>query len=130
MLTALANFALYFGSAIGLTIGFLVVYAALTRHPEFALVRAGNVAAAISLGGAGIGFALPLASVISHSAGWLDMVVWAVVALIVQSVLYLVLRLIWRDLSDQIDNGSLAHAITLASFAIIVGILNAASMTY
>ena len=46
-----------------------------------ALHRGGVAYAALSLGAALIGFCLPLASVIAHSAGLLDVAVWAMVAM-------------------------------------------------
>ncbi|AVK72173.1 DUF350 domain-containing protein [Cupriavidus necator] len=46
---------------------FMLVYTQVTPHREFQLIREGNVAAALSLGGAVLGFSLTLSSSIQHS---------------------------------------------------------------
>ena len=83
-LATLPNFLIYFVASLILTALFLLIYTRVTPYREWALIRAGNNAAAVSLSGAAIGFILPLASAITHSVSWLDMVVWSVVAMIVQ----------------------------------------------
>ena len=47
---------------------FLLVYTRVTPHREFTLIREGNIAAALSLGGAVLGFSLTLSSSIQHNA--------------------------------------------------------------
>ena len=48
--------------SLALTALFLAIYVRITPYREFALIRAGNVAAAASLSGALLGFVIPLAS--------------------------------------------------------------------
>ena len=62
-LTGLPNFLAYFGVAIALLLIFSVVYARLTPHHEFALIRENKSAAAIAFGGSLLGFVLPLFSI-------------------------------------------------------------------
>ena len=57
-----------------------------TPHPEFTLIRQGNVAAAISLGGAIVGYTVPLAKAVSQSESISDLLVWGGVALVGASV--------------------------------------------
>ena len=52
----------YFALALIVAMLFVVIYIWITPYHEFALIRDGNAAAAISLGGALVGFSLPLAS--------------------------------------------------------------------
>ena len=92
-LAALPAFLAYIALCITLLAAFLAAYTALTPYPEWALIRAGNTAAALSLSGAAIGFCLPLASLVSHSVGLLDVLVWGVVALGVQALAFVLLRL-------------------------------------
>lgn len=47
---------------------FVLFYTNLRPYRETALIRAGNTAAAIAFIGALLGFVMPLASVIAHSA--------------------------------------------------------------
>ena len=129
-LAGLPSFLLYFALGITVFAAFLVVYSAVTPYDELVLIREGNVAAAISLGGAVLGFMLPLASAIAHSVGPVDMVVWGVIALVVQVVVYfLVARLVPRFV-EAIRAGRVAGAALLAALAVATGILNAACMTY
>jgi len=67
-LSTLPNFLAYFVVGAGLTALFVVLYASLTPQRDIALIRGGNSAAAIALVGGLIGFVVPLASVIAHSA--------------------------------------------------------------
>lgn len=124
------DFLAYFLAALLAEGVFVLVYMKATPHHEARLIKAGNAAAAISLGGAILGFTLPLASAIANSVSILDMAVWALVALIAQIAAFLVVGALLRGLSRRIDEGNLAAAITLATASIAIGVLNAASMTY
>jgi putative membrane protein len=129
-LAGLPSFLLYFALGIVVFASFCVVYSAVTPYDEMALIRDGNVAASISLGGALLGFVLPLASAIAHSVGPVDMIVWSVIALVAQVVVYfLVARLVPR-FAEAIRAGRIAGATLLAVLAVATGILNAACMTY
>jgi putative membrane protein len=129
-LATLPNFLIYFAASLALTAVFLLVYTRVTPYREWALIRAGNNAAAVSLSGAALGFILPLASTITHSVSWLDMVVWAVVAMIVQLATYLLARLLKPELPEAIAAGTTAPAISLAAMSVGVGILNAACLSW
>lgn len=108
---------------------FQMAYTRLTPHKEFILIREGNVAAAVALGGALIGFALPASNVIAFSVSVLDVVIWAVIAAVVQLLAFTVTNLVLKDLSARISRGELAAAIYAASVSISVGFLNSACMT-
>ena len=129
-LSTLPAFILYFAAALALTALFLWIYVAVTPWSEFKLIGEGNVAAAISLAGAVLGFVLPLASVIAHSVGWLDMIVWGAVALGVQLLVLVVARRIAPGIGAAIEQGKAAPAIALATASLAVGILNAACITW
>ncbi len=58
------------------------------------MIREGNIAAAVALNGGLLGFVIPLASVIAHSATLVDLVAWGVVALVVQLGEFLVARVL------------------------------------
>ena len=129
-LAGLPAFGAYFGLAALLLGVFVAIYVRLTPYPEIALIRAGNPAAAASLGGALIGFALPLASAIANSVSLLDMLVWSVVALIVQLLAYLAARLAVHDLARNVHEGQVASGVFLGLLAVALGLINAAAMTY
>jgi len=129
-LVTLPNFALFMLCASLLYGVFLFAYTTLTPHREWALIRQGNAAAAISLTGASVGFCLPLASAIINSLSILDMVVWGVVALLVQLLAFILARIIFPNLVEAIERGSVAEATAVGGISLSIGILNAACMTY
>lgn len=129
-LNGIPAFLAYFAVAIALFVAFTVIYSWVTPHHEFELIRANNVSAALAFGGALIGFALPLSSAISHSLSLLDCVIWGLVALVVQVLTFLLLRVLVRQLPERITRGELAAGALSAAVAIAVGQINAACMTY
>lgn len=124
------NFLLYFAAALAATAIFVALYMAVTSHHEAALIRQGNVAAAISFSGALLGFTLPLASAIVHSVSLIDMMVWSAIAIVVQLAVFLVIDRCLRGLSKRIEDGNVAAGTTLATSSVAIGIVNAACMTY
>lgn len=125
VLNNLPAFAGFFATAAALLAAFIALYLVVTPYNEVALIRDGNTAAAVSLGGAVIGFALPiaLAVAISHDIG--VMLGWGVVAGGVQLLTYVAARLALPDINLNIPRGQLASGVFLASLSIGVGILNA-----
>lgn len=130
-LTGAGHFILAFGLACLFLAVFKRVYQWSTPYNEAALIGEGNLAAAIALGGAIIGFALPLASALTQTVDPLEFTVWALLAGVIQIVASLVVRrLVVRDMVERIKGGNVASAAYLAATAVSVGLLNAASMTY
>jgi putative membrane protein len=122
---SLPAFASFFVTAIILMLAFLAIYVRITPYNELALIRAGNEAAAVSLGGAVIGFALPIAVSVAVSHNLYAMIGWGVVASVVQLLTFIAARLALPRLNESIPQGKMASGIFLASLAIGVGILNA-----
>ena len=128
-LASLSEFFLFFIAAAVLTILFVVIYSRVTRHNEFALIKKNSTAATIAFSGSLIGFALPLASTMINSVTVIEMVLWGVVALIVQVLVYLLIRLPMPRISERIEADEVAAGIWLGATSMVAGILNAASMT-
>ena len=126
---AVFGFVLYILGAAVLFALFQFIYTRITPHKEFELIRAGNTSAAVALGGAIVGFAIPASNVIAHSISLVDFVVWAVIAAVVQLLAFLLTSLVLKGTSERIKNGELAAGIYVAAVAISVGMLNAACMT-
>ena len=126
---AVLGFVSYILGAAVLFALFQFIYTRITPHKEFELIRSGNVAAAIALAGAIIGFAIPASNVIAYSISILDFVVWAVIAAFVQLLGFLMTSLVLKGASERIKKGEIAAAIYVAAVAISVGMLNAACMT-
>jgi hypothetical protein len=75
-LATLPNFLAYLGAAAVLLAAFVAIYLFVTPYDEIKLIRENNLAAAVSLSGAVLGFAMPIANVIAHSDTLLDLAVW------------------------------------------------------
>ncbi len=132
LLEGLTSFALYFfGSLVALLI-FKALYALVTPHDEWKLIREDkNTAAAIGFGGAIIGFSIALSGAIANSISFMDFATWGVVALIAQIIAFCLVRFAFlKTLIQRIEKGENSAAIMLASMNIAVGVLNAACMTY
>jgi putative membrane protein len=119
----------YFGIASVAIVVFVAIYVTVTPHHEFRLIRAGNTAAAISLGGAILGYTIPLAKAVSQSWSIAEMLLWTGVALIAQLAAYGIARLLLPQLSSHVDEGKTASGIFLAAVSVAIGLLNAAAMT-
>lgn len=126
---AFPNFVRYVVVGFALMGVFLVVYSRITPWRDFALIRAGNSAAAIALVGALLGFSLPLANTIANSTSLTDVVLWALVALGVQVAVHVVMRLMLPQLKAAIEGDQAAAGIAAGGFAACFGLVNAACLT-
>lgn len=129
-IAGLPAFLAYFAVALVLTAIYTLVYGVVTVHNEFKLIRENNAAAAVAFAGSLIGFVIPLASAITNSVSLGDCVIWGLVALVVQVVVYFVLRLPVSNLSGRIAEGEMAAGAWLGAGSLAAGVLNAACMTY
>ena len=128
-LADLSDFLGFFVVSLFLVVVFVAVYTNVTRHSEIKLIKENSVAAAVAFSGSMIGFALPLASAMISSSTILEMIIWGVVAMIVQIVVYLLVRLPMPRVSERIENNEIAAGLWLGGSSLTAGILNAASMT-
>ena len=124
------DFLLYFLLSIVFVVLYLAIYVRATPYREFALIRAGNPAAAASLSGSLLGFVLPLASAVVNSVNPWDMALWAAIALVVQLIVYVAVRFMVPDVARHIPEGKVGAGVFLGVVSLAAGILNAASMTY
>ena len=130
--SGLGNFALYFLVSIILLFVFKVIYAFVTPHDEWKLVKEEhNLAAAVGFGGAIIGFSLALAGAVTNSESLVDFVVWGVVAIIAQSLAFMLLRFTFMPkIAERINDNQVSAGAILAAVSVAVGVLNAACMSY
>ncbi len=128
-LAGLGPFLLYFGVSLALLVVFVVVYIRVTPFREMELIRADNPAAAISLGGAILGFVLPLASAVLQAVALWDLALWGVIAMVTQIAVFWAVRLVLPHLNESIEAGKPGEAVFLAFLAVATGILDAVCMT-
>jgi putative membrane protein len=133
VMRALSNlpiFALYFSISLVLVGIYLTTYVAATAHNEFTLIRNNVVAAALALGLSMIGFVIPLSSAIIYAQSIVEYVVWGGVAILVQILVYWLVRLIIPNLSERIARNEIAAALFVGAASLAAGIINAATMTF
>lgn len=91
------------------------VYIKITPYDDIALIKAGNTAAAVSLSGAIIGFAVPLAFAMASSITVYEILIWGPVTLLLQLVAYRITDAVLSDLPKRIVEGEIGPAIFLVS---------------
>ncbi len=128
-LAGLPAFLVYFCTAIVAVLAYLFVYTRVTPHDEFKLIRDNVPSAAIALGLSLLGFTLPVISAMTHAANVFDCLIWSAIALIVQIIVYFIVKIPVPNLSARIAAGELAPAIWLGLSSLAAGALNAASMS-
>ncbi|MBR0875389.1 DUF350 domain-containing protein [Bradyrhizobium tropiciagri] len=129
-LAGLPAFLVYFCTALIAVVVYLFVYTRVTPHDEFQLIRDNHPAAAIALGLSLLGFVLPVVSAIAHSSNVIDCLIWSMIALIVQIIVFYIVKVPVPNLSARIADGELAPAIWLGLSSLAAGALNAACMIY
>ena len=129
-LSGFDEFLLYAGLAVAFVYMYMIVYLWVTPYDELKLIKDGNIAAALSLSGAVLGFTFPLAAAIQHSVHPWDMMLWGFIAASVQLLVYVAVRYSLLNVTRRISEGQVATGIVLAAISMSAGILNAACMTY
>jgi putative membrane protein len=106
----------------------VMIYTTVTPFHERELLRQGNVAAATVLSGAVIALAIPLAALLATTRAVLDILVWGIVAILLQLVTVVIVCHVMRGLRLRIDDGSMAAALPIAAAQLAIALLNAAGM--
>lgn len=120
--------ALHLGIAFALLIAGTVLYMWMTPYEDIALVRAGNTAAATALGGLLLGLGIPLAGAMAGSVGWLDLLFWGLITIIIQMAVFKIIDLVLQDLPRRIEDGEIGAAVILSAAKVAVGAITAAAM--
>ena len=107
----------------------IACYITLTPWNERQLVRDGNVAAGIVVSGTLVALAIPLAANLASSVLILDIVVWGLVALVIQLLTFYAATALIRGLRDMIEAGNVAAALVLIGIQVAVALLNAGAVS-
>ena len=126
----LDDFLGYLAVSLLLLYFFVWLYIRVTPWAEMALIRAGNMAAAFSLSGAILGFIVPLSAAVKYSVNIVDMVIWGLIALLVQIAAFIVVKMLVPSVGQDIEAGNGAQGFFLGVASLGVGLLNAACMSY
>jgi putative membrane protein len=103
------------------------LYVLLTPHKEITLIRQGNEAAAVSLGGVLIGLAIPLAASLQASSNLIEIGLWGAVTVIVQLLVFRLVDLLLHGLPKRIQDGEMSAAALLVGAKIATALIIAAA---
>lgn len=119
---------LQFAVCIALLVTGVAIYTRVTPFHERELMREGNVAAATVLSGAIVALAIPLAALLATTDSLLDIVVWGIVAILLQLVTVIIVCHLMRRMRGMINEGKVAAALPIVAAQLAIGLLNAAAM--
>lgn len=119
---------LQFGMVLVLLVVGILIYMAVTPFHERELMQRGNSAAATVLGGALVALAIPLAALLATTGSLLDILVWGVVAVVLQLLTVTIVSLLLRGMRTMIEAGQVAAALPLVAAQLSIALLNAAAM--
>ena len=122
------DFLLYGGVTLGLLIAGAVVHVLLTPMKEMQLIRNGNVAAGIGVAAVIIGLAIPMAACLASAASIYDVIIWGVVAILLQMLAFRAADLILRDLPKRIERNEIGAALVLAAVKLAAALVMAAAL--
>jgi putative membrane protein len=126
--TGLPVLLLQFVICVVLLIIGVAIYTLVTPFHERELLRGGNVAAATVLSGAALALAIPLAALLATTRTVLDILVWGIVAILLQLITVLIASYVMKQLQLRVDDGNLAAALPIAAAQLAIALLNAAAM--
>lgn len=104
------------------------IYALMTPHKEIALIREGNAAAAVSLGGVVVALAIPLGVSLTVSASLLDIALWGAATLAVQLLVFRLIDMLLRGLPQRIQEGEVSAAALLVGAKLGAALILAAAI--
>lgn len=129
---AFANGLLTTLTHVGVTMAMLIagaaIYILLTPHREIKLIREGNAAAALSLGGVLTGLAIPLAASLAASTSVIEILLWGVATLALQLLVFRLTDMMLKGLPERINEGEVSAAALLVGAKLATAIIIAAGV--
>lgn len=122
------DFLLHGGATLALLIVGCTVHVLLTPMKEMKLIRAGNVSAGISISAVIVGLAIPMAACLATAASLYDILIWGVVAILLQLLAFRVADLMLRDLPKRIEHDEVGAALVLAAVKVAAAMVMAAAL--
>jgi putative membrane protein len=123
------NYALHLVAAGLLLFVFFLIYTWAMPFKEITLIRQGNVAAALTLGGALIGFSMTMASGLVHTDALGSFVGWSAAAAVIQLLTYVFVSRLLHMSKQQIEGNNIAFGVLMASISISVGAVSAGGLS-
>ncbi|WP_411287167.1 DUF350 domain-containing protein [Phenylobacterium sp.] len=104
------------------------LYILLTPHKEITLIREGNTAAALSLGGVLVGLSLPLAVSLKASTTLVEIGLWGAATVVVQLLIFRLVDLMLRGLPRRIQEGEMSAATMLVGAKLATAVIISAAV--
>ena len=126
---AILNYLIHLLLAAALLALFFAAYTRVTPYNEVLLIRQGNQAAALSLGGALIGFSITIGSALMHTLDYQQFFAWAFGAMLIQMLAYAITTRVLNMSKDQIEANNTAFGGLLGAISISIGVINGAGIS-
>lgn len=124
-IAATSGFLIYSACSFILLAVFARLYVWSTPYNEMVHIKQGCLAPAYALGGAMLGFTLPLVSMSYHGLNLLDFLIWSTIAGVFQLVLF---RVMYKVIPMDVEANNQAVGVLYACAAVCVGLINAFSL--
>jgi putative membrane protein len=122
--SGITGFLFYFGASLAFLVAFTMLYIRVTPYDESADISKGNLAPAVALAGAMLGFTFPLLVASYVHTDVRGFLTWAIIACITQLGVFWALH---RLLPNVIVTNNVAGATCFAAASVCAGLMNAAS---
>lgn len=110
-------------------LGAAALYVLLTPHKEITLIREGNAAAAVSLGGVLLGLSIPLAVSLQASTNLIEIGLWGAATVVVQLLVFRLVDVMLHGLPKRISEGEMSAAALLVGAKLSTAVIVAAAVT-
>ena len=120
---------LHAGVTVVILFAAAALYILLTPHREITLIREGNAAAAVSLGGVLVGLAIPLAVSLHAATNLIEIALWGAATVMVQLLIFRLVDLVLRGLPRRIQEGEIAAATVLVGAKLATALIIAAAVS-
>jgi putative membrane protein len=129
LIAAAPTVATHFLIALATWLLAVAVMLRLTPADEIRLIRAGNTAAAIWGGGTVVAMAIPIAAAMKYSGTTAEVVVWSLLAALVQLIAYFIACRIAGKTQEKLESGDMASAVFVAATQIAIALITAAALS-
>jgi putative membrane protein len=120
-------FLMHAGVTVIILFAAAALYVLLTPHKEITLIREGNTAAAVSLGGVLLGLAIPLSASLRASTNIIEIGLWGAVTVVVQLLIFRLVDMLLHGLPRRIQDGEMSAAALLVGAKIATALIIAAA---
>lgn len=120
---------LHIGVTVLILLAGAAAYVLMTPHKEITLIREGNTAAAVSLGGVLLGLAIPLSVSLNASTNLIELGLWGVATVLVQLLVFRLVDILLRGLPQRIQEGEMSAAALLVGAKLSTAVIVAAAVS-